>query len=112
MKLHGVPLSQPFRSVAWACLQHNVPFDVVVVVPGSSGKNGSRNESYLKVNPMGTIPMLEDDNGIVLVESPAILVYLAEKYGWDDMWPKDPALRANINAYMHWHHTGIRGLAA
>ena len=42
LKLHGVPLSQPFRSVAWACLQKRLPFEVALVVPGMSSKMGSK----------------------------------------------------------------------
>ena len=108
MKLHGVPLSQPFRSIAWACLQQRLRFEIVVVVPGSKAKNGSRSEEYLKVNPMGTVPMLEEADGTVIMESPAILIHLAEKHGWHELWPRDSTLRARVNAYMHWHHTGLR----
>ena len=42
LKLHGVPLSQPFRSVAWACLQKRLPFEVALVVPGMTSKMGSK----------------------------------------------------------------------
>ena len=70
-RLHGVPLSQPFRSVAWAMLQKRLPFDVSMVVPGISTRNGSRNEAFLKMNPTGSIPMLEDSEaGVTLFESP------------------------------------------
>ena len=37
--LHGVPLSQPFRAVAWACLQKRLPFEVKMVVPGNYNSN-------------------------------------------------------------------------
>ena len=98
IRLHGVPLSQPFRSVAWAMLQKRVPFDVSIVVPGASKpKNGSRNEAFLKINPTGSIPMLTDtSSGISLFESPAILTYLAERHGWDDLLPRDLALRSRV----------------
>ena len=36
--------------------------------------------SYLAINPMGTIPCIDDD-GMVLYESMAINLYLARKYG-------------------------------
>ena len=54
LTLHGVPLSQPFRSVAWACLQKRVPFVAQLVVPGSTAKMGSRSASHLEFNPSGT----------------------------------------------------------
>lgn len=110
MILHGVPLSQPFRSVAWACLQKRVPFAVQLAVPGSAGKGGSRSAAYLEAFPSGTVPALQD-GPLALTESPAILTYLAEKHGWHDLYPTEPAERALINAVLHWHHTGTRKLA-
>ena len=44
LRLHGVPLSQPFRSVAWTLLQKRVPFEVSLCVPGSGGKRGSKQQ--------------------------------------------------------------------
>jgi glutathione S-transferase len=110
LKLHGVPLSQPFRSVAWACLQKRVPFEVQLVVPGMSNKSGSRGETYLRLNPLGTVPTLEDD-GVVVVESAAMLSYLANKHQWADLYPPAPAARARVDSFMHWHHAGTRTIA-
>lgn len=45
--------------------------------------------SFLKVNPAGQVPTLVDD-GIVVSDSAAILVYLAVKYGGPGWFPKDP----------------------
>lgn len=110
MRLHGVPLSQPFRSVAWACLQKRLPFELVLVVPGSTAKRGSRSEAYLKLNPLGTVPTLEDD-GVTIAESGAMLAYLANKHQWSDIYPPEPAARAKVDSFMHWHHAGTRKIA-
>eukprot|EP00932_Pfiesteria_piscicida_P018017 SRR837773.4888.p1 GENE.SRR837773.4888~~SRR837773.4888.p1 ORF type:complete len:293 (-),score=81.13 SRR837773.4888:108-959(-) len=107
LKVYGVPLSQPFRSVIWPLLIKRVPFEVVVTVPGSAGRRGSRSEEFLNKNPLGTVPILEDD-GFVVLESPAILCYLADKLGWHDFYPTDLVARTSIASYMHWHHTGTR----
>ena len=93
LKLYGVPLSQPFRSVAWACLQKRLPFEVNLVVPGMSSKMGSKGPAYLKLNPTGTVPTLEDD-GVVVLESAAMLSYLANKHQWTDLYPQEAAARA------------------
>jgi glutathione S-transferase len=112
LKLPGVPLSQPFRSVAWAMLQKKSPFAVAMAVPGSKGKSGCLAEPFLSMNPLGTIPTIEEEDGFVLFESPAIMAYLADSRGWEDVYPKAPRKRAKIDSYLHWHHSGTRSLAA
>jgi|SRR6201987_5524494 len=47
---------------------------------------------FTKLNPNNKIPVLVDD-GFVLTESGAILIYLAEKTG--KLLPKEPKLRAS-----------------
>ena len=111
LKLHGVPLSQPFRSVAWACLQKRLPFEVNLVVPGMESRIGSKGPAYLRLNPTGTVPTLEDD-GVVVLESAAMLSYLANKHQWTDLYPQEAAARARIDSFMHWHHQGTRTVAA
>jgi GST-like protein len=48
---------------------------------------------FTKMNPNNKIPVIDDD-GFVLSESGAILVYLAEKSG--KLLPKDPKARAKV----------------
>lgn len=35
-------------------------------------------------------------------------MYIAEKFGWTDLYPTDAATRAKVNEYLHWHHTNTR----
>lgn len=84
-----------------------LPFKLELVVPGSKGKIGSRNSEYLKKNPSGTIPMIDDD-GHILWESNAILTYLAQKNGWTDLYPSDLRERSLVDQYLHWHHRNAR----
>uniref|UniRef100_A0A182ILF0 glutathione transferase n=1 Tax=Anopheles atroparvus TaxID=41427 RepID=A0A182ILF0_ANOAO len=54
-------------------------------------------EALSKLNPQHTIPTLVD-NGHVVWESYAIVLYLVEKYGKDDaLYPKDPKVRSVVN---------------
>jgi len=114
LKLYGVPLSQPFRSVAWTLLLRKVPFEIELTVPGATSRIGSLNESFLSKTKgrNGTVPLLEDGS-LAISESPAILMYLCEKNSWIDLYasPATPQ-KTLIDSYMHWHHTGTRSLAA
>src|SRR5438874_13175079 len=45
-------------------------------------------------NPLGKVPVLEEDEGLVLPESVVIMEYLEERYPEPALWPADPAERA------------------
>ncbi|MFL5921019.1 MAG: glutathione S-transferase family protein [Gaiellaceae bacterium] len=45
-------------------------------------------------NPLGTVPVYEEDEGLVLPESLVIMEYLQERYPEPALWPADPAERA------------------
>ena len=57
-----------------------------------------------KINPMGTVPALEDD-GFLLLESGAIMRYLAEKYPDANLLPDDPQQRAKAMQWLMWEAT-------
>ncbi|XP_049283682.1 glutathione S-transferase 1-like isoform X1 [Anopheles funestus] len=59
------------------------------------------NVRSLQLNPQHTIPVLDDD-GTIITESHAIMIYLVTKYGKDDtLYPKDPVQQARVNAALH-----------
>ena len=57
-----------------------------------------RKPEYLKVNPMGRVPALVTDRGI-LTESPAILAYIAQAYPAAKLAPTDPFDFARAQAF-------------
>jgi glutathione S-transferase len=61
----------------------------------------SRAAEYLRINPNGHIPTLDDD-GFILWESLAINLYLAEKYGAAPLWPASLQDRARIYQWSFW----------
>ena len=107
--LYGVPFSQPVRAVMWLMIMKRLPFEMVLINPGSEGKSGSRNPTYLSKNPAGTIPCIEEpDTNFVLGEAHAIMCYLSRKHGWNDVYPEDNRRRATVDWYLHFHHRTIR----
>ena len=111
--LYGVPFSQPVRAVMWLMFYKQLPFEMVLINPGSKGDNGSRNPAYLAKNPGGTIPMIEEpDTGFVLGEAHSIMCYLCNKHGWTDVYPADHRERAKVDWYLHYHHRTIREASA
>jgi glutathione S-transferase len=78
IKLYGSSMSRAGRSL-WALEETGVKFEQVVV-------GETRKPEYLKINPNGHVPAL-DDNGTIIWESMAINLYLAEKYGKAPLWP-------------------------
>lgn len=108
-KLYGVPFSQPVRAVMWLMIYKRLPFEMVLINPGSKGDIGSRNPAYLAKNPGGTIPCYEEpDSGFVIGEAHAIMCYLASKHQWTELYPDDLQQRARVDRYLHYHHRNVR----
>jgi glutathione S-transferase len=65
-------------------------------------------EEFTKINPFQTVPAIVHGD-YNLWESVAIVTYLSETYNIDNsLYPKDLKIRGRINAFLHWHHQGIR----
>lgn len=58
-----------------------------------------RSPDYLRLNPFGQVPVLDDD-GLIIRDSQAILVYLAKRYGGEPWWPDDAYRLAQIAAWL------------
>ncbi len=71
----------------WQCEEMGLPYEVETVSFPPS-------EAYRALNPLGTVPFLEDEGGVAINESVAIMLYLAEKYGPTPLLPgkDDPKL--------------------
>ena len=67
--------------------------------PVNLGGGEQRSPDYLQVNPFGQVPVLDDD-GLIIRDSQAILVYLAKRYGGDHWWPDDALHLAQITAWL------------
>lgn len=75
MKLYGTPPTRALR-VLWLLNELDVDCEVVSVDMGIGEHQG---DAFRKLNPAGKLPALVDGD-LVLTESSAIQLYLAEKY--------------------------------
>ena len=73
MKLYNVAYSGNSYKVRLLLAQLGLPYETIEV---DILNGGSRTADFLKINPNGRTPVL-DDNGFLLAESNAILAYLA-----------------------------------
>ncbi len=76
LKLYGAVRSRS-AIVQWYLEEYQIPYELVML-DMKAGEH--RQPAYLAVNPIGKLPAIDDD-GFILWESGAILLYLAEKYG-------------------------------
>lgn len=74
--LYGTPKSRALR-VSWLLEELGIEWQFSFL---DFSKGDNRTDAYLALNPSGKIPVITDGD-LVLSESAAILLYLAEKYG-------------------------------
>ncbi len=100
IKLYGIPQSRASRCL-WMLEELGVPYEHVPV----SFLGDAQKPDFLKINPNGRIPALEDD-GLVLFESLAINLHLARKYG-RGFWPASPDDQSRAIQWSFWAMTEV-----
>jgi glutathione S-transferase len=68
--------------------------------PISISEGQQNSPQYRRVHPLGRLPALEIADGLVLTETPALLVYLAEQAPELELLPSEPVQRARANEWM------------
>jgi len=98
LKIYATPLSANGRKVLAVCrqLKLNPEIHEVNVYRGEG-----RGAQYLAINPSGKIPALVDGE-FILAESNAILLYLAEAHGGNQLWSSDAKQRGRIAQWLFW----------
>lgn len=97
MRLHGYWRSTTSYRVRLALALKGIAYEQVT---HDLRTGAQRDDAYRALNPQGLVPSLETDDG-VLVQSPAILEWLEERFPDPALLPSDPADRA-----------AVRGMAA
>lgn len=97
MKLYHHPISgHSHRARLFASLLGLAPELIEVDLKAGEHKQ----PAFLALNPFGQVPVLVDDDGTVIADSNAILVYLARKTGRTDWLPEDAAGAAKVQRWL------------
>ncbi|TAL01569.1 MAG: glutathione S-transferase family protein [Rhodospirillaceae bacterium] len=92
MKLYSNPVS-PFGARITIAQRAKGITIAQIASPGDSLKS----PEFLKMNPVGKIPVLVTESGNVIPESEAILNYLEDRFPTPSLRPTDPEQRARVN---------------
>jgi maleylpyruvate isomerase len=96
MKLHGYFRSSAAYRVRIALNLKGLSADHL---PHHLRKGEQRDPAYLAINPQGLVPTLQDDRGVILTQSLAIIEWLDETHPDPPLLPTDPLRRAKIRAF-------------
>ena len=107
MKLYIDPISTTSRPVSFMAAYAGIDLETIVI---GLRTGETRTAAFLAINPMGKVPVLDDD-GFVLTESTAILRYLAARYA-PDLYPAEFRLRARVDEAVSWFATDLYNVLA
>jgi glutathione S-transferase len=98
MKLYYHPQSGNSRRVLLTAAHLGLSLDRVLI---NLPEREQKGEPHLGRNPNGRVPVLEDD-GFLLWESRAIMIYLCEKTPGQDLLPVEPRAKADVMRWLFW----------
>jgi len=91
------------RKISIALEELGLPYKLF---PVNIGNGDQHQPDFLRISPNGKIPAIVDhDTGITLMESGAILLYLAEKTG--RLMPRESAKRWQATQWLMWQMAGL-----
>ena len=96
IKLYNFPRSGHAHRVELMLSLLKLPTDLIFV---DLAKGEHKQPAFLALNAFGQVPVI-DDQGVVLADSNAILVYLAQKYGNGRWLPADPVGAAKVQRWL------------
>ncbi|GAB6998232.1 glutathione S-transferase family protein [Bradyrhizobium viridifuturi] len=96
MKLYHFALSGHAHRARLFISLLGIPHELVEVDLGSGAH---KTAEFLALNPFGQVPVLDDD-GTIIADSNAILVYLATKFGRTDWLPQDAKGAATVQRWL------------
>lgn len=96
MKLYHFPLSGHAHRAALFLSLAGIAHELI---PVDLAAGAHRQPEFLALNAFGEVPVLDDD-GVVIADSHAILVYAARKIGPSHWLPGNPAIEAEVQRWL------------
>jgi glutathione S-transferase len=100
MKFYSFPPSPNVRKVS-AVIAH-LGIDDIEHQLVNLAKGEHKQADFLAINPMGKLPALADERGLILWESNAICQFLCDRAGDSSFYPRDAQRRADIARWLFW----------
>lgn len=95
MQLFAIPRSLNVERVTLALGYKGLPVEITLVDPGDR-------KPVEDVSGQELVPVLVDDDGTVVFDSPVILEHLEARWPDPPLWPSDPARRAEMDIFIEW----------
>lgn len=96
MKLYHHPLSGHAHRARLFLSLIDAPHELIEV---DLKAGAHKTPAFLAMNPFGQVPVLDDD-GVIVSDSNAILVYAAKRLGRSDWLPEDPRAAAAVQRWL------------
>lgn len=96
MKLYHHPLSGHSHRARLFLSLAKIPHELVSV---DLAARAHKSPEFLKMNRLGQVPVL-DDEGTIVADSIAIMVYAARKFGKREWYPEEPEAAAAVQRWL------------
>jgi glutathione S-transferase len=95
MHLFVIPRSLNVERITLALAYKGLPVEISLVDPRDRTR-------VREVSGQELVPVLVDDDGTVVFDSPVILEHLESRHPEPPLWPDDPARRAELDVFVDW----------
>jgi len=95
MHLFAIPRSLNVERVTLALGHKGLPVEIALIDPRDR-------EAVREASGQELVPVLVDDDGTVVFDSPVILEHIEGRHPEHPLWPADPARRAEIDVFIDW----------
>ena len=103
--LHHLEYSQSFR-ILWLLEELGAPYELKIYERDPQTRLAPA--TYKALSPLGTAPVITDDNGLVLAESNAVIDYILDSHPDSPLRPA-PGDSSRTD-YLFWFHAGVGSL--